>query len=304
MNKDLDRVLAVVTGPTASGKTGLAIDLARYFNTEIVSADSRQIFMDIPIGTAAPTPAEKAAVPHHLVGILPLDGYYSASCFEQDALRILDQIWTHSRVAIVCGGSMMYVDALLNGIDDMPTVSDSIRAYVLNLLHNHGLEGVLAQLELLDPEYFAEVDRANTRRVVHAVEVSLQAGQPYSSFRTGHKVSRPFKAVKMMIDRPRQELFARISARVDEMLVNGLEAEARNAFSRGSFNSLNTVGYKEMKAYFDGEMTLEQAREKIARNTRVYAKKQLTWLARDPDCLRLNPATALQDAIAAISELL
>ncbi len=304
MINDNDRVLAVITGPTASGKTGLAIDLARFFNTEIVSADSRQIFMDIPIGTAAPTPAERAAAPHHLVGILPLDGYYSAACFEQDALGILERIWAHNRVAVVCGGSMMYVDALLNGIDDMPTVSDSTRAYVLNLLYNHGLEGVLAQLEILDPEYYSQVDRANTRRVVHAVEISLQAGKPYSSFRTGLKVPRPFKAVKMMIDRPRAELFARIAARVDKMLEDGLEQEAHRAFALGNFNSLNTVGYKEMKAFFDREMTLEQAREKIARNTRVYAKKQLTWLARDRECIRLNPETALPDAIKAVQNLL
>lgn len=289
--------LVVVTGPTASGKTELAIGLARHYGTEIVSADSRQIFRDIPIGTAAPTPDERCRAVHHLVGILPLDAYFSASEFERRALTLLGEIWKKSPVAVVCGGSMMYVDALCNGLDEMPSVSDATRAYVLGLLHDHGLEGVLAQLQICDPEYYAIVDRANTRRVVHAVEISLQSGRPYSSFRTGTHAERPFNIVKFAIDYPREQLFARINARVGRMVADGLVDEARRAFALGSFNSLNTVGYKEIKAWLDGDMDYDTAIARIAKNTRVYAKKQLTWLQRDPAVHRLSPENALSQAI-------
>lgn len=298
------RVLAVVTGPTASGKTGLAVELARHYGTDVISADSRQIFRDLPIGTAAPTALEQQVARHHFVGILPLDAYYSAACFEHDVMELLPALWHRSPVAVMCGGSMMYVDAVLNGIDDMPTVDAATREYVLAMLENNGLEGVLAQLEVLDPQYYNEVDRANVRRVVHAVEICLQAGVPYSQLRTGRRAQRPFKAIKMMIDRPREELFGRINTRVETMVADGLEQEARKAFAQGNFNSLNTVGYKEMAAYFKGEMTLRQAVDRIAKNTRVYAKKQLTWLARDPDVLRLDPNDAFAQATKAIDSIL
>lgn len=295
----MNRLLAVVTGPTASGKTALAIELAQRYSTEIISADSRQIFKELPIGTAAPTPEERSRAVHHLIGTHSIDSYYSAACFERDALEILPRIWSKSPVAIVCGGSQMYVDALVNGIDEMPTVSDTTRAYVLGLLEHHGLEGVLAQLEICDPDYFREVDRANTRRVVHAVEVSLEAGAPYSSFRTGRTRRRDFEILKMAIDIPREVLFGRINARVCAMMEAGLEDEARQAFAKGDFNSLNTVGYKEMRAMFNGEMNRDTAVARIAKNTRVYAKKQLTWLRRDPSVRWISStaeAVALVDA--------
>lgn len=299
-----DNILVVVTGATASGKTSLAIALARHYGTEIISADSRQIYKDIPIGTAAPTAEERSRAFHHLVGTLGLDAYYSAARFEEDAMRILPSIWAKSRVAIVCGGSMMYIDALTKGIDDMPTVSDTTRRYVLDLLEQHGLEGVLAQLQIVDPAYYAEADRCNTRRIVHALEVSLQAGKPYSSFRTGAARQRPFTIIKLAIDRPREELFARINARVDSMLEAGLEAEARAALTKGNYNSLNTVGYKEMAAYFSGKMDRETAVARIGKNTRVYAKKQLTWLKRDSNLIWLEPADATDRAIAIINAAL
>lgn len=299
-----ERVLAVVTGPTASGKTGLAVELARRYGTDVISADSRQIYRDLPIGTAAPTAAEQASARHHFVGTLPLDAYYSAARFEEDVLELLPSLWRRGPVAVMCGGSMMYVDAVLNGIDAMPTVDGATRGYVLAMLANNGLEAVLAQLEVLDPVYYKEVDRANVRRVVHAVEICLQAGVPYSSLRTGHRVGRPFRAVKMMIDRPREELFGRINARVEAMVAAGLEDEARRVLAQGDFNSLNTVGYKEMAAYFRGEMTFRQAVDRIARNTRVYAKKQLTWLARDTDVVRLEPARAFEQAVEVIDKIL
>lgn len=299
-----ERVLAIVTGPTASGKTGLAIRLARHFGTDVISADSRQMFRDIPIGTAAPGPEEQALARHHFVGTLPLDAYYSAARFETDVLALLPSLWRRSPVAVLCGGSMMYVDAVVRGIDEMPAVSDSTRTYVLNMLDQQGLEGVLAQLRICDPVYWEQVDRANTRRVVHALEICLEAGVPYSSLRKGSVARRDFRIVKMMIDRPREELFDRINRRVDLMIEQGLEAEARAALARGDFNSLNTVGYKELAAYFRGDMDRATAIARIAKNTRVYAKKQLTWLAKDPTVIRLDPATAFESALAAIEAAL
>lgn len=293
-------LLLVVTGPTASGKTALAVKLAQHFNTEIVSADSRQIFRDIPVGTAAPTAAEQAGVLHHLVGILPLDAYYSAARFEQDALAILDKVWKHSDIAVVCGGSMLYVDALCKGIDDMPTVSPETRNHVLALYHNQGPDAVMALLRIYDPEYAAVVDAANTRRIIHALEICMEASRPYSSFRTGKAVRRPFRILKLMIDHPREALFERINTRVEQMFADGLLDEAKAALSKGDFNSLNTVGYKEIAAYLRGEMDFETAKARIAKNTRVYAKKQLTWLNKDSSVVRLNPATAFEDALAAI----
>ena len=290
-------LLVVITGPTASGKTTLAVGLASYFNTDIISADSRQLYRDLHIGTAAPTAREQAIARHHLVGVLDLDEYYSAARFEEDALAILKDIWARNRVAVVCGGSMMYVDALTRGIDDMPTVSQSTRAYVLSLLDSHGLEGVLAQLQIVDPDYYALVDKANTRRVVHALEVILQAGVPYSTLRTGKAKERDFDVIKIAIDRPREELFDRINRRVDAMIEAGLADEARAAFARGDYNSLNTVGYKEMRWYLDGEADLDFVRARIAKNTRVYAKKQLTWLKRDSDVVWLEAEDALERAI-------
>ncbi len=294
----------VVTGPTASGKTDLAIALAERYATDVVSADSRQIYRDLPIGTAAPTAEQLARVPHHFVGTLPLSAYYSAAVYEREALAVLARLWCRGDVAVVCGGSMMYVDALVRGIDDMPDVSPGTRAYVLSLLEQHGLEGLLAQLQIVDPAYYDIVDRANTRRVAHALEISLEAKVPYSTLRIGRAVERPFDVLKLMIDRPREELFARIGVRVDTMISAGLVGEARSALAKGNFNSLNTVGYKEMAAYLRGEYTLAQARDKIARNTRVYAKKQLTWLARDPSVRRLDPENAFPEAVAAIEERL
>lgn len=297
------RLLVVITGPTASGKTSLAISLAERYGTEIVSADSRQIYKDLPIGTAAPTAEEQARAYHHLVGVFSLDEYYSAARFEEDALGILGAIWEKRPVAIVCGGSMMYVDALVNGIDDMPTVDDGTRHYVLDMLSHHGLEGVLAQLRIVDPVYYGQVDKANTRRVVHALEVSLQAGRPYSTFRTGERRHRDFAVVKFAIDRPREELFGRINARVADMISAGLEEEARRALAKGSFNSLNTVGYKEMAAYFRGDMERDTAIARIAKNTRVYAKKQLTWLRRDPDVIWLAAPIAFENAVDIIDRM-
>lgn len=286
------KTLVVVTGATASGKTTTAIALAKKLGCDIISADSRQIYRDIPIITAAPSPDELAAVKHHFIGILPLESYYSAARFEEDVMALLPELWRRNDYAIMAGGSMMYIDAITHGIDPIPTVSDEIRRRVKEICDHEGLEAVTAMLGKLDPDYLARVDRANTRRIVHAVEVSLQAGIPYSTMLTGTRQQRDFRVVKLVLDLPRETLFARINARVEAMEEAGMEAEARKVFHLRHLNSLNTVGFKEMFAYFDGTMDRTTALARIAKNTRVYAKKQLTWLRRDPDVRWISPSEA------------
>lgn len=295
-------LLIVVTGPTGSGKTDLAIQLADRLGCDIISADSRQLYRDIPIGTAAPTPEQLAAVRHHFVGTLALDDYYSASRFEEDVLALLPDLFRRSGgYAVMCGGSMMYVDAVVNGMDELPTVSDEVRRRTVELYEREGVEGIRAVLRNLDPDYLAIADPANHKRLIHAVEISIEAGVPYSSLRTGVKRERPFRVVKMMIDYDRDALFDRINRRVDAMIEQGLEDEARRVYPLRRLNSLNTVGYKEMFAYFDGIMPYDVAVPRIAKNTRVYAKKQLTWLRRDPSVVRLDPSRPLLDqALAAV----
>lgn len=281
--------LIVITGATASGKTAVALDIARRLGCDIISADSRQIYRGIPVGTAAPTPAELARVRHHFVGILDLDAYYSAAMFERDVMELLPRLWSRNSCAVMCGGSMMYVDAVTDGIDELPTISDSVRAHVRDIESHSGLPGLLALLEIVDPAYAAQVDPANTKRVAHAVEISLQAGRPYSELRVGHRKERPFDIIKVAIDMPRAELFDRINRRVDAMMEHGLLDEARRVYPLRHLNALNTVGYKELFAYLDGDMDLPTAVARIAKNTRVYAKKQLTWLSRPT----VRPATFL-----------
>ena len=270
--------LIVVTGPTASGKTDLAVKLALEYNTEIISADSRQIYKGIPVVTAVPDESQRMGVTHHLMETLPLEAYYSAAMFEEDALRIAAEIWKKRDVAIVCGGSMMYVDSLIHGIDELPTVPESIRLPLMEEWKSKGDDWLRDRLKALDPEYYAIVDRANMKRVFHAVEICLAAGTSYSSLRTGRRKTRDFEIEKIVIDLPREELFDRINRRVLAMVAQGLEEEARSVYHMRHLNSLNTVGLKEMFAYFDGEMNFDTAVARIQKNTRVYAKKQLTWI--------------------------
>lgn len=296
--------LIVVTGPTASGKSALAVGLARELGTEIISADSRQIYRGIPIATAAPTPEQLSAVRHHLVGTLPLEAYYSASRFADDASALLPDIFSRcdNRV-VVCGGSMMYIDALTDGLDELPTVSDAVRGEVLKLYAAGGMEAIRSELRHLDPDYMERVDPDNPRRIIHAIEISLMAGVPYSSL-IGRKAAepKPFDVVRIAIGWSRDDLFARIAQRTRQMIADGLVEEARSLIDHRSLNSLNTVGIKEMMAYFDGAMTLPEATEKIARNTRVYAKKQLTWMRRYTDLNLLDPSRPLlPQALAAMA---
>jgi len=276
--------LIVITGPTGVGKSDVALRVAEVLGTEIISADSRQVYAGIPITTAAPTKEQTGRVPHHFVGTLPLDAYFSASLFEGGALKLLDGIFARcGGVAVACGGSMMYVDALCNGLDDIPTVSDAIRRRVLDLRQENGDAALLDILRGLDPEYATVVDPGNTKRVMHALEICLQTGQSYTSMRAGRHKARPFRILKFMLTAPRDVLFGRINSRVLKMLDAGMLNEVGRVAHLRHLNSLNTVGFKEMFRYLDGEWSLQEAIARMQKNTRVYAKKQLTWYARDPD---------------------
>lgn len=298
----LTPTLIVVTGATGSGKTALSIAIAQRLGCHILSADSRQLYRDIPIGTAAPTADELAAVPHHFVGTLGLTDYYSAAQYEADALALLDELWRDCPYAVMCGGSMMYVDAVCRGIDDLPTISDEIRAKAMALYHEGGLPLLHETLKRLDPVYFNQVDINNHKRLVHAIEISMQAGVPYSSLRTGGVKQRPFRIIKVAIDYEREVLFDRINRRVDAMIEAGMVEEARRVYPLRHLNSLNTVGYKELFAYFDGQMDYETAVARIGKNTRVYAKKQLTWMKKDPSIHFLNPENALEQVMALVNK--
>lgn len=289
----MDKTLIVITGPTGVGKTATAIELAQQLHCDIINADSRQIYRGIPICTAAPTPEELAAARHHFVAFKELDENYSAAQFEADVMQLLPTLWQHGDYAVLCGGSMMYVDAVCRGIDNLPDISPEVRAAVKDKLAREGLESLMEELERLDPQYAATIDRKNTSRVCHGVEICRQAGVPYSTLRTGMTKQRDFKIIKLALNIDRERLFERINKRVDRMVEAGLEQEARSVYHLRYLNSLNTVGLKEMFALFDGTMDRHTAIERIKKNTRVYAKKQLTWYRRDPDITWVTPDDAV-----------
>lgn len=295
-----NKTLIVVTGPTGSGKTDLAIKLALHYGCHILSADSRQLYREIPIGTAAPTAEQLAMVPHHFVGTLSLDDYYSAAQYEENVMRLLPQLWEDNDYVVMCGGSMMYVDAVTKGIDELPTISPEIREKAMAIYQEGGIDLLRSTLLELDPEYYQQVDLNNHKRLVHAIEITMQAGVPYSSLRTGQIKERPFRIVKMSLDFEREKLFERINRRVDAMIEAGLEQEARSVYHLRHLNSLNTVGYKEMFAYFDGTMDYETAVARIGKNTRVYAKKQMTWYKKDETLHLISPEGCYEKALALI----
>ena len=276
--------LVVITGPTAVGKTDLCLDIAESYGIPIINADSRQIYSDMHIGTASPTEEQLRRVKHYFVGNLHLGDYYNASMFEQDVLHVLEKEFEgrNDHIALMTGGSMMYIDAVCNGIDDIPTITDDVRQWMKQRLESEGLERLREELRLMDPEYYAIVDRHNTRRVVHALEICHQTGNTFTSYRVRERKHRPFAIVKIALNREREVLYERINRRVDSMMVAGLEDEARRLLPYRHENALNTVGYKELFAYFDGIWPLDEAVERIKGNTRRYARKQLTWFKRDP----------------------
>lgn len=283
------KTLIVITGPTAVGKTALCLDIAQHFGIPIINADSRQIYKELKIGTASPTEEQLAKVKHYFVGSLSLNDYYSASLFEQQTMEILEREFAKSDYALMAGGSMMYIDAVCDGIDDIPTVDDATRETLKARLASEGLEPLVEELKQLDPEYYEIVDKQNPRRVVHGLEICLMTGKTYTSFRKREKKQRPFRIIKIGLNRDREELYDRINQRVDQMMDEGLLDEARNLYPMRHMNALNTVGYKEMFAYLDGTWTLEEAVERIKGNTRRYARKQLTWYKKDEQIRWFHP---------------
>lgn len=283
------KTLIVIVGSTGVGKTALCLDVAELFDTAIVNADSRQMFKEIPIGTAAPTKDEQKRVKHYFVGNLSIEDYYNASMFENDVISLPERLFQEKDIVIMSGGSMMYVDAVCNGIDDIPTVKDDIRYAVKEAYDKNGLNALCKELENLDPEYYSIVDKNNPKRVIHAVEICLSTGKTYTSFRTNIKKERPFKIVKIGLIRERETLYERIDRRVDQMMDDGLLNEVQNLYPYRKLNALNTVGYKELFDYIDGKCTLDEAVFKIKCNTHKYCRKQLTWFKRDKETKWFSP---------------
>lgn len=289
------KTLFVILGPTGVGKTELCLTIAKHLKTPIINADSRQIFAELPIGTCAPTPEQQSIVKHYFVGNHQLHDYYSAAKYEQDALTLISRLFNGEEdgiehdTALLSGGSMMYIDAVCKGIDEIPTVDNNTRELMKQRLASEGLEALVEELKQLDPEHWSIVDRNNPRRVVHALEICHMTGKTYTSFRTNSIKQRPFNIVKIGLNRPRDILYDRINQRVLTMMEQGLENEARKVYPLRHLNSLNTVGYKELFAYFDGLIPQEEAVRQIQSNTRQYMRKQLTWYKKDESVTWFEP---------------
>lgn len=284
------KTLVVILGPTGVGKTELCLSLAEHLHTPIINADSRQIFQELPIGTAAPTEEQQKRVKHYFVGNHHIEDYYSAAMYEEDVMRLLnEEIFPSHNVALLAGGSMMYIDAVCKGIDDIPTIRDDIRTWMKQRLEKEGLETLVEELHQLDPQHWKIVDKKNPRRVVHALEICHQTGQTYTSFRTAEKKQRPFRIIKIGLNRERAELYDRINQRVESMMQEGLEEEARKVYPKKGLTALRTVGYKELFAYFDGEIDKDEAIRQIQSHSREYMRKQLTWFKRDEEIRWFHP---------------
>lgn len=287
--KNSQKTLIVIVGPTASGKTSLAIDLALEFGTEIISADSRQFYKEIPIGTAAPEKAELNKVKHHFIGHLSIDEAYNVSRFEQDAIQLIEEKFKKYNHLIMVGGSGLYIDAVCKGIDDLPDPDEELRASLNSLFLEEGLPALQKKLKELDPEYYDQVDRNNPKRLLRAIEVCLQTGKTYTELRKNNSQSRIFNILKIGLEVPREKLNERINQRTEEMLKKGWMEEAKTVYSKRELNALNTVGYKELFTYLDGDWELDLAVEKIKTNTRRYAKRQMTWFRKDKDIHWFSP---------------
>lgn len=278
-----EKKLIILLGPTGVGKTELSLQMAEELGTEIISCDSRQMYREMKIGTAAPTEEELKRVPHHFIGHLSIHDYYSCGRFEIDALAKCNKLFQSHDTVIMTGGSMLYIDAVCKGIDDIPNIDKELRQSLLERYQNEGIENIRQELKILDPDYYKIVDLQNHKRIIHALEVCIQSGKPYSSFRSESVKKRPFTIEKIGLNRPREVLYDRINKRVDIMMENGLLEEAKNLYPYKGLNALNTVGYKELFNYFDGIWTLDFAIQMIKQNSRRYAKKQLTWFNRDSE---------------------
>lgn len=296
--------LLVLPGPTGVGKTELSIRIAEHIGSPIVSADSRQLYKGMTIGTAAPTEEQLSRVAHHMVGFLNPEDYYSASEYEQEALSVIAKLHEEHDTVILTGGSMMYIDAVCKGIDIMPNIDPKLRDDIYRQYQEEGLDPIRQKLKILDPAFYNEVDLKNPKRVIHALEVCIMTGMPYSSFRTNTIKERPFGIIKVGFNRPREELYSRINMRVDEMIADGLVEEARRFYKFKGLNSLNTVGYKELFEYFDGNWTLDYAIDKIKQHSRNYARKQLTWFKRDKSINWIDLSDSSIDVIAEVSAIL
>ncbi len=283
------KTLFVIVGPTGVGKTSLCLKVAEHLNTVIINADSRQVFKEIPVGTAAPTKDERKSIRHFFVGNLHINEYYNASKYEQDVLKLLNILFKYKDNVIMSGGSMMYVDAVCKGIDDIPSVDDNIRKTLQERFDKESLSGISKELALLDPDYYSIVDKNNHKRIIHALEICLSTGKPYSSFRKNTTKERPFRIIKIGLNMDRQRLYERIDLRVEQMIHDGLIQEALNVYEYKNLNALNTVGYKETFEYLDGLCTLENAIFRIKSNTHKYCRKQLTWFRRDPNIHWFSP---------------
>lgn len=286
---DNKKTLIVLIGPTGVGKTDLSIKIAEKYGSPIISADSRQLYSDLKIGTAAPTEEYLKRVKHYFIGTLKLTDYYSAAQYESEVISLLEELFKSNNTILLTGGSMMYIDAICKGIDDIPTVDSETRQMMMEKYEKEGLDRLCAELKLLDPEYYSTVDLKNPKRVIHALEICYMTGKTYTSFRTGNKKQRPFDIIKIGLCRDREELYERINKRVDIMIKEGLVDEVKSVYEYRNLNSLNTVGYKEIIQYLEGNCTLEFAIEKIKQNSRIYSRKQMTWFKRDNDITWFHP---------------
>lgn len=283
------KTLIVLIGPTGVGKTDLSIKIAEKYGSPIISADSRQLYSDLKIGTAAPTEEYLKRVKHYFVGTLKLTDYYSAAQYESEVISLLEELFKTNDTILLTGGSMMYIDAICKGIDDIPTVDNETRQMMMEKYEKEGLERLCAELKLLDPEYYSIVDLKNPKRVIHALEICYMTRKTYTSFRTGNRKQRPFDIIKIGLCRDREELYDRINKRVDIMINDGLVNEVKSVYQYKDLNSLNTVGYKEIIQYLEGNCTLEFAIEKIKQNSRIYSRKQMTWFKRDNEIIWFHP---------------
>lgn len=294
--------LIVLLGPTGVGKTDISINIASYFNCEIISADSRQFFREMKIGTAVPSELQLNKIRHHFIRFISVEDYYSSSLYERDVIELLPKLFAKNNLVLLTGGSGLYIDSVCQGIDDIPDIDTYIREKYIGMYRENGIEGLRAALKLLDPEYYANVDLKNYKRIIRALEICETTGRPYSSFRKKQKRERDFSTIKLGLQRPRDVLYQRIDSRVDEMINTGLEEEARLLYKFRNLNALNSVGYKEFFNFFDGKISKDKAIELIKRNSRRYAKRQLTWWGKDKEIKWFLPEQ-LQDIISYISEM-